>query len=371
LFHGTGTWFCFFAEHNYLRALHSGSRNIQAALAQLDAVSSQRPSASASAAAASTTSSRRDPAGAEENPSPSPTPTRNPDAPPVPTRFGTTTCTLTTSNRVTGHVPLTSTRAAMSAVATLAPASDASVPREQLNCRFFGREGFCFRGFRCHHLHADCSLDDPANPCASRELRHVSQFEQVDTTQWLRRCWIRGQRLPEDAIANSSILLAINNCISARRLQTLTATDWTGWIAARPDLRPILSGACMELAVQTFLPHSHRRAPGRGSSASAPGLFAAPFTGVPKELLTLLPVHTVVATDTTTGISCAVCQESAAIDDHLRTLPCLHRFHVGCIDQWLTMATTCPLCKTSVVDPALLRFPGAADEASARDSEGA
>lgn len=194
-----------------------------------------------------------------------------------------------------------------------------------MNCWFFGNLGYCFRGFRCSYVHADCCLDAP---CLSRELRHLSHFEHVNTTKWLRKCWIRGQQLPEDAIANTSILLVSKNCISARRLQTLTATEWTSWVTERPDLRPILSGACMELAAQTFQPHYHHD------------------VSVSKEILSLLPVHTVVATDAIT--TCVVCQESAVTDEKLRTLPCLHRFHVACIDQWLAMATTCPVCKTSI-----------------------
>jgi hypothetical protein len=198
-----------------------------------------------------------------------------------------------------------------------------------MNCWFFGNLGYCFRGFRCRYVHADCGVD---GPCVSRELRHLSHFEHVDTTRWLRKCWIRGQQLPEDAIANSSILLTANNCISARRLQTLTATEWTSWVIERPDLRPILSGVCMELAAQTFQAHT---------IGPTNGLTEGPTDG----LLALLPVHTVVATDVV--VSCAVCQESAVTGEKLRTLPCLHRFHVDCIDKWLAMATTCPLCKTS------------------------
>jgi hypothetical protein len=185
-----------------------------------------------------------------------------------------------------------------------------------MNCWFFSNLGYCFRGFRCRYLHADCDVDEPS---LSRKLR---RFEHINTTRWLRKCWIRGQQLPEDAIANSSILLAANNCVSARRLQTLTAVEWTSWVVERPDLRPILSGVCMELASQTFQPHTEGDL-----------------------LLALLPVHTVLASDVV--VSCAVCQESAVTDEKLRTLPCLHRFHVDCIDTWLAMATTCPVCKTS------------------------
>lgn len=189
-----------------------------------------------------------------------------------------------------------------------------------MNCWFFCNLGYCFRGFRCRYLHADCYID---GPCLSRELRHLSQFEHINTTKWLRKCWIRGQQLPEDAIANTSILLAAKNYVSARLLQTLTAVEWTSWVTEHPDLRPILSGACMELAAQTFQPHRNN-------------------LSVPKEILELLPVHTIVKTDAVT--ICAVCQESFVTGDKLRTLPCFHQFHVTCIDQWLLMATTCPIC---------------------------
>ena len=207
-----------------------------------------------------------------------------------------------------------------------------------MNCWFFGNLGYCFRGFRCRYVHADCGVD---GPCLSRELRHLSHFEHINTTKWLRKCWIRGQQLPEDAIANTSILLAAKNYVSARLLQTLTAVEWTSWVVERPDLRPILSGACMELAAQTFQVHTDGLTNG--------GLTNDGLTngGLAKELLALLPVHTVVACDVV--VSCAVCQESAVTDEKLRTLPCLHRFHVDCIDTWLAMATTCPVCKTSVI----------------------
>ena len=203
-----------------------------------------------------------------------------------------------------------------------------------MNCWFFSNLGYCFRGFRCRYLHADCNVDEPS---LSRKLR---RFEHINTTKWLRKCWIRGQQLPEDAITNSSILLAANNCVSARRLQTLTAVEWTSWVVERPDLRPILSGVCMELAAQTFQPHTE------GDLANG-FLVNGDFVNgdLVEELLALLPVHTVLASDVV--VSCAVCQESAVTDEKLRTLPCLHRFHVDCIDTWLAMATTCPVCKTS------------------------
>ncbi|EMS66994.1 E3 ubiquitin-protein ligase SDIR1 [Triticum urartu] len=44
-------------------------------------------------------------------------------------------------------------------------------------------------------------------------------------------------------------------------------------------------------------------------------------------------------------LTCSVCLEQVVAGDLLRSLPCLHRFHVNCIDPWLRQQGTCPICK--------------------------
>jgi len=46
--------------------------------------------------------------------------------------------------------------------------------------------------------------------------------------------------------------------------------------------------------------------------------------------------------------SCAICLEEFRNGDQQRTLPCFHRFHKACVDQWLRQDNTCPLCKHSL-----------------------
>ena len=49
-----------------------------------------------------------------------------------------------------------------------------------------------------------------------------------------------------------------------------------------------------------------------------------------------------------------ICQECciclSAYDDgaELRELPCGHHFHCTCIDKWLHINATCPLCKYNI-----------------------
>ncbi|XP_004978363.1 E3 ubiquitin-protein ligase RNF181 [Setaria italica] len=45
------------------------------------------------------------------------------------------------------------------------------------------------------------------------------------------------------------------------------------------------------------------------------------------------------------GSACAVCLEAYAAGDALRTMPCAHAFHEGCIVEWLSVSPLCPLCR--------------------------
>ncbi|XWS19035.1 hypothetical protein CRYUN_Cryun32bG0096500 [Craigia yunnanensis] len=45
---------------------------------------------------------------------------------------------------------------------------------------------------------------------------------------------------------------------------------------------------------------------------------------------------------------CCICLAKYADDDELRELPCIHVFHVDCVDKWLKINATCPLCKSEV-----------------------
>ncbi|KAK1697101.1 hypothetical protein QYE76_013798 [Lolium multiflorum] len=50
---------------------------------------------------------------------------------------------------------------------------------------------------------------------------------------------------------------------------------------------------------------------------------------------------------------CAVCIVEFRDGELVRLLPrCGHRFHAACVDAWLRLHSTCPLCRADVVAPA-------------------
>ncbi|KAF9378622.1 E3 ubiquitin-protein ligase znrf3 [Podila verticillata] len=49
-----------------------------------------------------------------------------------------------------------------------------------------------------------------------------------------------------------------------------------------------------------------------------------------------------------TAMSCTICLCEYEPDDLLRQMPCQHLFHKECVDEWLKLKRTCPLCKFDI-----------------------
>ncbi len=45
---------------------------------------------------------------------------------------------------------------------------------------------------------------------------------------------------------------------------------------------------------------------------------------------------------------CAVCMEDFLLHDSAKQLPCNHLYHLPCIDQWLKLHATCPICRKNI-----------------------
>lgn len=76
------------------------------------------------------------------------------------------------------------------------------------------------------------------------------------------------------------------------------------------------------------------------------GLDEATILGYPKMLYSEAKLKKFDSTST----CCSICLGDYKGSDMLRVLPdCKHVFHLKCIDPWLRMHPTCPLCRTSPI----------------------
>ena len=66
--------------------------------------------------------------------------------------------------------------------------------------------------------------------------------------------------------------------------------------------------------------------------------------GTDKAMLESLPLLTIKFPNPKLT-ECSICLESYVLDETLRTLPCLHMFHEECIGKWLSVNSSCPICK--------------------------
>lgn len=46
--------------------------------------------------------------------------------------------------------------------------------------------------------------------------------------------------------------------------------------------------------------------------------------------------------------TCTVCCEQLQPGELVKSLPCAHKYHGDCIDQWLQVKAVCPICQCSI-----------------------
>ena len=74
-----------------------------------------------------------------------------------------------------------------------------------------------------------------------------------------------------------------------------------------------------------------------------------------------MPLHTITQSElsdeesgerqnSSSNTSCNICLAPYEVGEEVRTVRCLHRFHKGCIDQWLRMNAVCPVCKHPAIE---------------------
>uniref|UniRef100_A0A1B0GPE1 RING-type E3 ubiquitin transferase n=3 Tax=Phlebotomus papatasi TaxID=29031 RepID=A0A1B0GPE1_PHLPP len=45
---------------------------------------------------------------------------------------------------------------------------------------------------------------------------------------------------------------------------------------------------------------------------------------------------------------CTICLSQFENDNDVRRLPCMHLFHMDCVDQWLVTNKHCPICRVDI-----------------------
>ncbi|KAJ2079718.1 hypothetical protein H4R24_003584 [Coemansia sp. RSA 988] len=130
---------------------------------------------------------------------------------------------------------------------------------------------------------------------------------------------------------------------------TMTGTSVSPDGASRPDAlhstTSLHSGTSNRrnsfLRIQILNPFvriAHRLTRSRRQRASEAEMYKSQLTGPVPDFMPRDPEDNV----------CAICLCEYDGGDILRLLPCNHHMHQGCVDEWLHINQTCPLCKQAV-----------------------
>ncbi|XP_075664349.1 E3 ubiquitin-protein ligase SIRP1-like [Castanea sativa] len=65
----------------------------------------------------------------------------------------------------------------------------------------------------------------------------------------------------------------------------------------------------------------------------------------PRELPGIEVMPRVIVTAEESDENCSICLEEFEVGSEARVMPCKHRFHSSCIENWLRVRRTCPLCR--------------------------
>ena len=45
---------------------------------------------------------------------------------------------------------------------------------------------------------------------------------------------------------------------------------------------------------------------------------------------------------------CCICMDKIQFQENITILPCTHKYHSPCVDGWLLIKPSCPICKTRI-----------------------
>ncbi|ELU11354.1 hypothetical protein CAPTEDRAFT_180387 [Capitella teleta] len=68
----------------------------------------------------------------------------------------------------------------------------------------------------------------------------------------------------------------------------------------------------------------------------------------PKNTTAAEATATAADSDVDTSERCTICLSDFEDSDEVRRLPCMHLFHIGCVDTWLSSNRRCPICRVDI-----------------------
>ncbi|KAJ2803032.1 hypothetical protein H4R20_003050 [Coemansia guatemalensis] len=71
-----------------------------------------------------------------------------------------------------------------------------------------------------------------------------------------------------------------------------------------------------------------------------------------EESIHQLPRRKITPEEAAAKIECGICMDEYKSEEEVMILPCKHFYHLECIDHWLKMNGTCPICRTRIDDKA-------------------
>ncbi len=69
-----------------------------------------------------------------------------------------------------------------------------------------------------------------------------------------------------------------------------------------------------------------------------------------KKVINKIKLFTIMEEHVRDGFECSICLEKFEINDQCREIKCKHRFHKDCVDDWLSINCTCPICRYNIND---------------------
>ncbi|XP_043277077.1 E3 ubiquitin-protein ligase Iruka isoform X2 [Venturia canescens] len=71
---------------------------------------------------------------------------------------------------------------------------------------------------------------------------------------------------------------------------------------------------------------------------------------LPRKEIDEIPIATVSQNQIDIKLQCSICWEDFILAELVRQLPCKHIYHTPCIEPWLELHGTCPICRQSLGD---------------------